>query len=55
MGEHDTQSESGRFHSSTPVQRHYWVLGAWNCRSLWDDNAESVRVIIGDRITLTDW
>lgn len=53
MGEHDIQSESGRFHGSTPVQHHCGMLGAWNRGGIWDDNAESVRVpyLIGDKRT----
>jgi hypothetical protein len=50
MGEHDIQSENGRFHGSTSVQRHCRVLGAWNRGGIRDDNAESVRVqFIGDK------
>jgi hypothetical protein len=44
MGENDIQSENGRFHGSTSVQRHCGLLGVWNRGGFWDDNAESVRV-----------
>jgi hypothetical protein len=44
MGEHDIQSESGRFYGSTPVQRHCGLLGAWNRGCIWGDHAEPVRV-----------
>jgi len=42
MGEHDIQSESGRFHGSTSVQHHCGLLGTWNRGGIWDDNAESI-------------